>query len=102
MTNKRALGMLGLAARAGKLASGAFQVEKALESGAAKLVLMDESASKQTAETYTALCANKNVPLEVLSEDELGQAIGKPGRVVAAVTDDSFSRKICELIHGGV
>jgi len=102
MTNKRALGMLGLAARAGKLSSGAFQVTKALEDGTARLVLLDETASQQTVETYTAACKSGNIPLVALELDELGQAIGKPGRIVAAVTDDNFSRKICELIHGGV
>ena len=35
---------IGLAMKAGKIASGDFSVEKAVRSGTAKLVMLDESA----------------------------------------------------------
>lgn len=102
MTNNRALGMIGLAMRAGKVASGAFQVEKAFEAGNAHLLLADRSISEQALEKYKALCASKQCEMILLDEDELSVAIGKPGRMAAAILDINFSRKITELIHGGV
>ena len=38
--------MLGLAARAGKIASGEFSTEKAVKSGSAFLVVVSEEASE--------------------------------------------------------
>ena len=88
-------GMLGLAARAGKVASGSQAVEAALKNGAA-LVLADAGISARSLEELTKACNGK--PPCILKNGLLGQAIGKPGRMIAAVTDDGFGKKISELI----
>lgn len=48
MKSDNALKMLGLAAKAGKVASGEFMTENAVKSGGAALVIVAEDASENT------------------------------------------------------
>ena len=102
MTDRKAISMIGLCRRAGKLASGAFQVEKAINSASARLVLADERISTVTYEKYKAACETHGIPIKKLETNELENAIGIPGRIAAAVTDDNFAQQIIKLIDGGV
>ena len=71
--------------RAGQVVSGDFAVEKLLRAQGAALVLVDAGASDNTRKRIADACAHHGVVLHMLEADLLGQAIGKPGRVVAAV-----------------
>lgn len=97
MTTDKALSMLGLAARAGKVASGAFQVGKALASKQAYLILYDAQLSEAAADEYL----HSPVHAVKLESGELGRAIGKPERLVCAVTETNFANRIYSLINGG-
>lgn len=98
MTANKALARLGLAMKAGKLMSGEEQVLGAIRSGAAKLVVMAADASARTRKVVSDKCRSYAVPLLVgFSRYELGAAIGKPERVLLAVTDRGFA----ELIRSG-
>ena len=44
--------MLGLAAKAGKIASGEFSTERAVKSGSAFLVIVSEEASENTKKLF--------------------------------------------------
>ena len=87
---------IGLCMKAGKAQSGAFAAEKAIKSGKAKLVLLERGASDATKAQYTALCENRNIPLRLT--DSVGDAIGKPGRIVMAITDEAFQKMIEGLL----
>gem|GEM_PF-4130623 len=52
MKPDKALSMLGLAARAGRIVSGEFTVEKEVKSGRAYLVLIAEDASENTRKKF--------------------------------------------------
>ena len=91
------LSMLGLALRAGRLVSGVQAVEIALKKGECKLVIIDEDASDNTKKQMADACAFKKTPLITVSASSLGNAIGKPGRMIAAVTDTSFADRIYQL-----
>ncbi len=94
----RALGMLGLSARAGKLVSGGQACELALRHGDARLILLDGAASEGTRKVISDACAHYLVPMRLTGPDELGQAIGKPGRRVAAVTDDKLAERLAGML----
>ena len=79
---------IGLCQRAGKAQSGAFAAERAIRSGKAKLVLLEQTASEATKTQYEQLCAAHGVPLVLV--ETVGRAIGKDARIVMAVTDPSF------------
>lgn len=57
MKPDKALSMLGLAARAGRIVSGEFTVEKEVKSGRAYLVLIAEDASENTRKNFR-ICVN--------------------------------------------
>ena len=97
--NNRLHGMIGLAEKAGKLASGSFPAEKAIRGGRAWLVLVSSSASDNTKEKYRKLCRGRSVRmLECPDPEVFGRAIGKEERVVIAVTDGGFAESIENLL----
>lgn len=98
----KAESMLGLCMRAGRLVSGAQGVETAVKAGKAYLVLVDGGASEETKKSVQDACRFRKVPLAVMKEESLGSAIGKPGRMVAAVTDAPFANRIRQLLEEGI
>ncbi|WP_123040085.1 L7Ae/L30e/S12e/Gadd45 family ribosomal protein [Cohnella candidum] len=98
MTANKVLSRLGLAMRAGKLVSGEETVLKAIRGGEAKLVVLAKDASDNTGKKMADKCGSYGVPLVVgFTRYELGWAVGKPERVMFAVTDQGFA----DMIAGG-
>lgn len=85
-------GAIGFAMKAGKLKTGDFSVEKLVRAGRAKLVLIDGGASANTKDKYGRMC--ELAQLQLVTVPQLGACIGKPGRMLAAVTDENFSNMI--------
>ncbi|THF81225.1 L7Ae/L30e/S12e/Gadd45 family ribosomal protein [Cohnella fermenti] len=95
MTTNKALSRLGLAMRAGKLVSGEEIVLKAIRSGEARLVLLAGDASDNTKKKVADKCESYKVELLIgFTRFELGGAVGKPERVLFAVTDKGFADMI--------
>ena len=94
---KRMLNMLGLCMRAGKIISGEKACVQAVRMGSACAVVLDSAAAKNAVKSVTDACNYHEVPLIFAPEDELGFAIGKPGRMVAAITDPSMAERIIQL-----
>ena len=97
----RLLNMLGLCARAGKLISGEKACLQLIRSGGAYAVLLDAGAARNAMKSISDACGYHQVPLLSAPEFELGDAIGKPGRMVVAVTDEGFAKRIIELGQNG-
>ncbi|WP_188204757.1 YlxQ-related RNA-binding protein [Desemzia incerta] len=99
MTNEqKALNLLGLATRAGKLISGEDLTLKQVRSHQAKVVLIAKDASENTQKKISDKCQYYNIPYTVqYSKAELSQAIGK-GRTILCLTDSGFAKKIRELL----
>ena len=94
----RALGMLGLCARAGKIQSGEQACELAIRRGQAEMILLDGAASQGTQKAFQDACAYHSIPIRLTDADALGWAIGKPGRRVAVVTDGKLAQKLAEML----
>ncbi|HWQ57888.1 MAG TPA: ribosomal L7Ae/L30e/S12e/Gadd45 family protein [Clostridia bacterium] len=90
--DKKLRGALGLAMKAGKCAAGDFACEKLVRAGGARLVVLDGGASGNTKDKYRGMCARLGIPL--IEVEDMGDAIGKPGRMIAAVADEGFARLI--------
>ncbi len=87
--------MIGMAARAGGIASGEFAVEKAIKSQKACLVIVAEDASENTRKGYMDAASFYEVPIEIFgSREELGRAIGKAFRAAVAVTDENLAKAV--------
>ena len=89
--------MLGLAMRAGQLSFGEDGVRKAIASGAAALVLLDAGASDNTKKRMRDSGAYYGVPLMETAAGRLGEAVGRPGRMSAAVARGPLCEKLAAL-----
>lgn len=88
-------GMLGLAARAGKIVSGEFSTEKAIKDRRACLVIVAEDASARTKKLFHDKCGFYGVPIrEYAVKEVLGHAIGKNERASLACTDRHFAEAL--------
>lgn len=95
MAQNKAYGMIGMAMKAGKVASGEFATEKAVKSGKAALVIVSKAASENTKKKFQNMCDYYEVPIYFFGEkEELGHAIGKEFRASLAVLDTGFAKAI--------
>ncbi len=91
----KVLGMLGMAAKAGKLVSGEFSTEKSIQKGKAKLVLLAADASENTKKKFQDKCHYYHIKIYVYADKEsLGHTIGKGSRASVAVQDACFAETI--------
>ena len=89
--------MLGIAMRAGALSLGEDGVLKAIASGKAGLVLVDDGASANTKKRFGDSCAHYGVQLRFTSAGRLSAAIGRSGRMSAAVKSGGLCDKLLSL-----
>jgi ribosomal protein L7Ae-like RNA K-turn-binding protein len=95
MKQNKCLSALGMAMRAGKLITGDEIVLKAVRSKQAQLVIIAGDASPNTKKKFQDKCSTYGIQLaEAFDREQLGKAIGKPERVVLAVTDVQFGKMI--------
>ena len=102
MTDKeRAYGMIGLAARAGKAVSGSDAVTGAVRAGNVKLLINTKDISGNSLDKVLRnITGTDEIPCYSFgSSDELGDALGKPARAVAAITDKSFADGISAILE---
>ena len=98
--DKKILSMFGLAARAGRIASGEFQTETAVKSGSAFLVVVAADASENTKKLFSDKCSFYKVPVITLgTKEELGHSIGKEFRASLAVLDEGFASAVMKKIE---
>ena len=92
--------LLGLAARARKVVSGEELVIREIRSNRAKLVLLASDASKNSDKKIKDKCTFYNVEYHVFGDRyQLGNAIGKEARVVIAINDSGFAKKMSSLLN---
>lgn len=100
MRPDKVLSMLGLAAKAGAIASGEFSTEKSVKEGRAFLVIVAEDASDNTKKHFRDMTAFYEVPMYTYSQKEiLGHAIGKEFRASLAVNNENFAKSIIDKIR---
>ncbi|MBI0578496.1 MULTISPECIES: YlxQ family RNA-binding protein [Bacillaceae] len=99
MNQQQWMSLLGLANRARKITSGEELTVKQIQSGGAKLILLSADASGNTTKKISDKCKSYEVPLKIVENRHLlGHAIGKEARVVVAVLDDGFAKKLVTLL----
>ena len=91
--------LLGLARKAGKIASGDLAVREAVSKGKAALVLLAGDAGPSTVDRFTRLCGQRSIDcIRIGSQEELGRALGQSPRAVLAVTDVNFARGVRDAL----
>ena len=98
--NKKLLSILSICQKAGKIISGDFAVEKALQDGSALYVIITEDASDNTKKKFQNKAFYYKVESVVYGKKEvISHSIGKVNRTVFAILDDGFCSKIKEYIE---
>ena len=98
---QKLLGMLGLARRAGKLAVGATAVEKLVRRGQSPLIVVASDAGASQMSKVGRWEPLSGVLSDVLTGEELAQAMGREKLSVVGVSDLGFVRGIQKLVGGG-
>jgi Ribosomal protein HS6-type (S12/L30/L7a) len=99
---QKTLNLLGLAQRAGKLATGFDAVKLALNKNQVKLIFIGSDVSQNTKDKLAFLLRKKKIEtIEIFSSQEITQALGKERKLVA-VTDSGFSKAIKKNLNEGV
>lgn len=96
---KQMLNMLGLCARAGKLITGEKACVQAIRAGSAHAAALDRAAAQNAVKAVSNACEYHGVPLVWTPEFALGDAIGKPGRMAAVITDEAMAARVVQLNH---
>lgn len=97
---QRVYGMIGLAARAGKVASGSDVVIGAIRSGNVELLIITKDISRNSLEKILKNTGSKEINCYSFgTSEELGYALGKPDRTAAAITDKSFAEGISAILE---
>ncbi len=90
---------LGLAQKAGKLASGDVAVRSALKNHKVRLLIIAEDAAPNTKRELHHLAETNGVEVkEILTAGQMGSAIGRAKRVSVAVLDVNFYNMLGSII----
>lgn len=102
MINKKILGLLGLAARARKIAFGADSVENELKARKIKVIIVAEDSSERTKEKFAKLSKEYDIPIIIKGNiDELSKTIGKSNKAIIGIKDINLSNEIIKINDGG-
>ncbi|MDF2952436.1 MAG: hypothetical protein K0S18_2019 [Anaerocolumna sp.] len=92
IVEKKVFSYIGLAAKAGNLASGEFMTEKVIKEGKAIIVIVAEDASNNTKKMFYNMCTYYKVPIYFFGEKtKLGHAIGKEFRASLVLLDKGLA-----------
>lgn len=99
MKQDKLLSLVGLAQRAGKIASGEFSTEKSVKEGKAYCVIVALDASENTKKNFTNMCNYYHIPIYFYGDKEtIGKAIGKEFRASIAINDEGFAKSVVRQI----
>ena len=99
MNKANAIGTLGLAARARKIATGEIVLKK-LRSNEVKLVILAEDIGENGKKKLTDKCAHYKVPHVFMNGEDLNEAIGDKNRKSVAILDEGFAQKLHACLKG--
>lgn len=98
----KALGLIGLSARARKIVYGADSTKEALEKGRVKLLIVSKEASEKTIKNFKFYSEKYNVPICIYGEiEDLSKSIGKKNKAILGILDENLAKEIKEIIDGG-
>lgn len=102
MDQNKILTLLGFAYKSNNLISGEGITLENIKKNRVKLVFLASDASDNTAKRIMDKSSYRDIPVcREFDRFQIGQAIGKPERIVAGITDNDFANSILKLLGGG-
>lgn len=90
--------LLGLAQAAGKAVSAEPEVESSLRRNKVRLLILAEDATERVRKKYQQEAEINEVTLiTALTRNDIGQALGKSPRGIAAVLDNGFKKSVLKI-----
>jgi len=103
LTNKKILGLLGLASRARKIVYGADSTLIEIKKNKVKLVIIAEDASERTKNKFAESAKNYDVPVILCGTiDDLSKAIGKQNKAIIGVKENNIATEIEKIDRSDV
>ncbi|MFH1513200.1 MAG: ribosomal L7Ae/L30e/S12e/Gadd45 family protein, partial [Bacillota bacterium] len=90
-------GFLGLCQRAGQVILGQDACVDAVRRKTAALVLLDVSSTDVSKKRFRNACLSHHVPLYGVPRGLIAQALGKDGRMAAAIRQGTMAEKLKQL-----
>lgn len=97
-TANLAAGFLGLCQRAGQVSLGQEACVSAIRKREAALVLLDSECSGNTRKRFSDACGTYATPLYFMPAGRIAKAVGKAGRMVAAIGPGGMAQKLLVLL----
>ncbi len=102
MIDRKILGLLGLAARARKIAYGADSVKLQIAKNKVRLLIISEEASERTKKDFIELSDKNKIHKIVAGNiEELSKTIGKSNKAVIGILDKELANGIIKIYNGG-
>jgi len=96
---REALGLLGLARRAGGVAAGTDAVRQSVRGGRARLIVTAEDASDTQLRKIRSTIHDRAIPQVILGDRAtLGAAVGSAPLAAVAVTNGGLAERILEAV----
>ena len=103
LTNKKILGLLGLASRARKISFGADSTLQDTKKNKVKLIIIAEDASERTKNKFIEVADNAKIPIVIFETIEnLSKAIGKQNKAIIGIKENNIAIEIEKLYRGDV
>ena len=101
--NKKVLGLMGLAEKAGKLVCGTDATIQDIERHKVELVIVAKDSSEKTRKNIKYICEKNRVEiLEFGTIDELSNAIGKSNKAIIGIKSKDFKEGIKKLLNENI
>lgn len=98
MLKNRFLNFVGICKKSGKIIIGDNLLEREINRGTIKLILIAEDTSERISNKYVRLCNDKNVPVIIYTTKvELGKASGRKLVALVGFTDKNQSNNLIKL-----
>lgn len=92
-------GLLGIAAKAGKVISGFDCIQDNIKKKQVNLIIVAKDTSEKTQKEMRFACGKYGIPLIVFGNIEgNSHAIGKKNRALIGICDSGLAKKFLELI----
>ena len=98
----KALGLIGISAKAGKIVYGADSCIEAIKKYKVKLLVVSKEASEKTKKNFKFYAEKYKVNICIYgTTEELSKCIGKKNKVVVGILEENLANEIQKIINGG-
>lgn len=98
----KALGLIGISAKAGKIVYGTDSSIEAMKSHKVKLLIVSNEASEKSKKNFNYYAQKYNTKICFFETIEnLSKAIGKKNKVVIGILEENLAKEIQKIINGG-